>query len=82
MSFLPYTDAYYLISEDEINGTAFKDLTEKDLKEMDFKRGPRMNIMKIIAELKVRALHGCILLNFVTMYHKIMFSRELQEIKE
>ena len=47
-----------LITEEEINGAAFKDLTEKDLKEMDFKRGPCMNIMKIIAELKVRALHG------------------------
>ena len=65
MSFPPCTDAYYLTSEDEINGAAFKDLTEKDLKGMDFKCGPRMNIMKIIAELKVRALHRRILFDHV-----------------
>ena len=45
-----------LISEDEINGAAFKDLSKEDLKEMGFKRGPCMNIMNIIAALEVRAL--------------------------
>ena len=50
--------ASLLISEDEINGAAFKDLSREDLKEMGFKRGPRMNIMNIIEALvqEVRAL--------------------------
>ena len=38
-------------SEEEINGAAFKDLSDDDLKEMGFKLGPRKNIKDIIKSL-------------------------------
>ena len=45
---------YYIkfCSEEEINGAAFKRLSNEDLTEMGFKRGPRMNITDIIKDLK------------------------------
>ena len=52
----PFYGYMVLISEEEINGAAFKNLSNEDLKEMGFKRGPRMNIMPIIEALKVRVL--------------------------
>ena len=50
----------FLIAEEEINGAAFKNLSDEVLKDMGFKTGPRMNIMTIIqtctVTLEVRAL--------------------------
>ena len=43
-----------IISEDEINGTAFMDLEDKYLSEKGFKKGQRVNILKIIQSVKVR----------------------------
>ena len=39
-------------SEEEVNGAAFRDLSNEELKDMGFKLGPRMNIMNIIKDLK------------------------------
>jgi hypothetical protein len=41
-------------SDDDINGEAFMDLKDSDLIEMEFKKGQRMKIVKIIQSIKVR----------------------------
>ena len=51
-----YYGRMLLISGEEINGAAFRDLSSEELEEMGFKCGPRKNIMTIIATLEVRAL--------------------------
>ena len=38
-------------TEEEINGLAFRKLTDVDLKEMGFKRGPHKNILDIVISL-------------------------------
>jgi hypothetical protein len=59
-----YHGLAFLITEEEINGEAFKDLSVEELEKMGFKTGPRKNIMSIIktctVTLEVRVLSiGC-----------------------
>ena len=41
------------ILDEDINGEAFMELTDNDLSEMEFKKGQRMKILKIISSVKV-----------------------------
>ena len=43
-------------AEQEINGLAFRKLTDVDLKEMGFKLGPRKNILHFIDKVHVAVL--------------------------
>lgn len=46
------------LHEEEVNGSAFVELTQTDLLEMKFKRGPTKNLMKIIQGLKPKPSGG------------------------
>ena len=66
-------------SDDDINGEAFLDLTDKDLSEMGFTKGQRMKVLKIITAVKVNLTHDQQLQEYIlltaVMYNSYEFGK-------
>jgi hypothetical protein len=63
-----------LCIDEEINGKAFRELTDENLKELGFKMGARINIRGIISSVTVGRIDVImiIIINYYTS-HKVVF---------